>query len=314
MSENTAGLAPDIAAVLQAMVASDAPPIIESTPEEAREGFRVLMVHLRGPQHLVNGVTASEDTVAGFPARVYRPDASTGPLPTVLFLHGGGFVIGDLDTHDPLCRLIARDCEAVVVAVDYPMAPEHPFPEPVEAAIAAAREVHGRLGELGGDIRLAVAGDSAGGNLAAVVTQQARDLGLTAQLLMYPTVDPGGTYASREQNATGYFLDTPTMEWFFAHYVGTETDQALLSDVRLTPLGGDLAGLPPAVVVTAEFDPLRDEGEAYAAAMRQAGVPVDAKRYDGQIHGFANMDHIAPSSAKAATDDMLVRFKALLHP
>lgn len=313
----TSTVAPDLAALLQMLEASESPPIYECTPAEARAAMRVLMVQMRAPEFLVGGVTVSDDTVAGHPARVYRPDpvagSATGPLPTVAFLHGGGFVIGDLDTHDPLCRMIARDCEAVVVAIDYPMAPEHPFPEPVEAALAAVREVHARRGELGGDDRVAVAGDSAGGNLSAVVAQQARDLGLTAQLLIYPVVDPAGEYASRKENGTGYFLDVPTMDWFFLQYVGAKPGDSVLSDLQLAPLRGDLAGLAPAVVATAEFDPLRDEGEAYAAALHTAGVQVDAIRYDGQIHGFANMDHLA-RSAKAATDDMLARFKALLHP
>jgi acetyl esterase len=308
----TGVLAPDVANLLQLIEASGNRPIIEGTPQEAREAMRVLMVHLRRPEHAVGGVVVSEDTVAGHPARVYRPESAPGPLPTVVFLHGGGFVTGDLDTHDPLCRMLARDCDAVVVAIDYPLAPEHPFPEPVETALAAVREVHGRRGRYGGDDRVAVAGDSAGGNLAAVVAQEARDLGLAAQLLIYPAVDPVGDYASLEENATGYFLDVATIEWFQVHYAGAEPAESLVLDERLAPLQGDLAGVAPAVVATAEFDPLRDEGEAYAAALAAAGVPVDAKRYDGQIHGFANLDHVAPS-AKAATDDMLARFKAMLH-
>jgi acetyl esterase len=306
--------APDVAGLLQMLEASDAPPMTEGTPEQAREGFRLLMVHLRPVEAAITGVTASDDTVAGFPARVYRPDGVSGPLPTVAFLHGGGFVIGDLDTHDPLCRLIARDCEAVVVAVDYPLAPESPFPAAVDAALDAVREIHERRLELGGDDRVAVAGDSAGGNLAAVAAQELRDLPLSAQLLMYPKTDTSEAYPSLVDNGTGYFLDTPTIDWFSEQYVGVGADvQSLSSDLRLAPLQGDLSGLAPAVVATAEFDPLRDEGEAYAAALVDAGVTVDAKRYDGQIHGFANMDHLAPS-AKAATDDMLARFRVLLHP
>ena len=295
-------VAPDIAVLLQMLENADTPPIDQGTPEQAREGMRVLMVHLRGPEHVVGGVAVSDDTVAGSPARVYRPEGVDVPLPTVAFLHGGGFVIGDLDTHDPLCRLIARDCAAVVVAVDYPMAPEHRFPEPVEAALAAVREVHGKRSGYGGDDRVAVAGDSAGANLCAVAAQEARDLDLTAQLLIYPTVDPLGSYASRDQNATGYFLDLPTMEWFFAHYVGAEPAESALTDVRLSPLHGELAGVAPAVVATAEFDPLRDEGEQYARRLEEAGVAARLSRYHGMIHGFFGMGHVM-DQAKTAVQE-----------
>jgi acetyl esterase len=204
-----------------------------------------------------------------------------------------------------MARAICRDASAVVVSVDYRLAPEHPFPAGVEDAVAVTRALQGRLDELGGDGRLAVAGDSAGGNLSAVVAQQVP--GLAAQFLIYPATDGGGEYASRTENAAGYFLDVPTMLWFMDHYAPTA------DDVRFSPLRADtLTGLPPAVVVTAEFDPLRDEGEAYATALEKAGVDAVCRRYDGMIHGFMDMGSFSPS-AQAAVDDAISLFAELLQ-
>jgi acetyl esterase len=242
---------------------------------------------------------------------VYRPEGE-GPFPTVVFFHGGGWVIGDLETHDNQARSVARHGRAVVVSVDYRLAPEHPFPAAVDDAVAAARWAAAHLAELGGDDRLAVAGDSAGGNLAAVVAQQLHADGtpVTAQFLIYPAVDSAGEYPSRVENAKGYFLEQPTMDWFYGHYAGGVDDPA---DPRLSPLrAADLSGLAPALVVTAEFDPLRDEGEAYAEALRAAGVPVRQQRYDGLIHGFFDMGPIS-AAAQAAIDESCARFGELLH-
>jgi acetyl esterase len=223
------------------------------------------------------------------PGRVYRPDATT-PVPTILFIHGGGFVIGDLDTHDNQCRTLCRDVGAVVLSLGYRLAPEAPFPAAVEDCVAAVAWAAAHIGELGGDPeRLAVGGDSAGGNLAAVTARLTRNADgppLAAQLLIYPTTDlrdGDDRYPSREQNAEGYFLTRADMNWFHANYLG----QGDPEDPRLSPvLAGDLAGLPPAVVVTAEYDPLRDEGEAYADQLRAAGVEVASERFAGTIHGF----------------------------
>jgi len=245
------------------------------------------------------------DYVLGI-VKAYTTRVGTGPFPTIAFFHGGGFVIGDLETHDNLARALCRDAGSVVVSVDYRLAPEHPFPAAVEDCVAATRDLLGRLDELGADGRLAVAGDSAGGNLAAVVTQHVP--GLAAQLLMYPTADGAGEFVSREENGTGYFLDLPTMHWFIGNYA----PQGDLTDPRLSPLRADsLAGLPPAVVVTAEFDPLRDEGEAYAAALEQAGVVVELRRYDGMIHGFMDMGAFSPA-ARTALEDTIALFAGLL--
>jgi acetyl esterase len=241
------------------------------------------------------------------PARVYRPGGD-GPKPTVVLLHGGGWVIGDLETHDNTARAIAGYSRAVVVSVAYRLAPESPFPAAVEDALAATRWAAKHLRELGGDDVLAVAGDSAGGNLAAVVAQEMRTK-IAAQLLIYPATDVGGDYPSRRENGTGYFLDTPTMDWFYTQYAGAVIDV----DARLAPiLAKSYAGVPPAVVVTAEFDPLRDEGEAYARAMQTAGVRVELRRFDGMVHGFFDMGSASPA-ARLAVEETCAAFGELLH-
>jgi acetyl esterase len=305
---------PHLAGLLELVGA--APPMHEGTPAEAREAYRRLSVDARTADQVVP-VAAVEDVVipgpaGAVPARVYRPEAA-GPVPTVVLFHGGGWVIGDLDTHDNMARTLCRDCRAVVVSVDYRLAPEAPFPAAVEDALAATRWAASRLDELGGDDRLAVAGDSAGGNLAAVVSQQLRDTGgpaPCAQLLVYPATDAAGEHASRTENGEGYFLDLPTMAWFMGHYAA---DRRRHTDPLLSPLRHpDLRGLPPAVVVTAEYDPLRDEGEAYARALAEAGVPVEVRRFPSMIHGFFDMGSFSPG-AQAAVDEACALFAKLLR-
>jgi len=293
-----------------------APPMHEGSPADAREAFRKLTVEARQPEQVVPVDSVEDVEVPGpdgpLAARVYRP-AAPGPVPTVVLFHGGGWVIGDLETHDNMARSICRDCEAVVVSVDYRLAPEAPFPAAVDDALAATRWVAAHLDDLGGDERVALAGDSAGGNLAAVVSQQLRDEGgprLAGQLLIYPATDVTGDHASRVENAEGYFLDLPTMAWFMNHYAA---DAALHTDPRLSPLRQeDLAGLPPAVVVTAGFDPLRDEGEAYADRLAEAGVPVQLRRFDSMIHGFFDMGMFSPG-ARSAIDEACAMFAKVLH-
>lgn len=285
-------------------------PMNSLTPAEARDAFRRLTVDSRPPGTLAEVASIEDGTVAGaegpLPARVYRP-AADGPLPTVVLLHGGGFVIGDLDTHAAMARAICNGTDSVVVAVDYRLAPEAKYPAAAEDAIAAVRDVQARLAEYGGSEILAVAGDSAGGNLSAVAAQHVP--GIAAQLLVYPAIDVLGSFPSREENATGYFLDEPTMIWFIGHYADTADD---FEDPRISPLRGDLAGQPPAVVVTAEFDPLRDEGIAYADALAAAGVQVHQTTYPGLIHGFFDM---GPWSAacQRAIDETIARFGELLR-
>jgi acetyl esterase len=289
----------------------------DGTPEQARAGFRAITVGIRTPAALVP-VGGTEDTtipgdVAPLPARIYRPQVD-GPVPTVVFFHGGGFVIGDLDTHDNQCRWLCREVGAVVVSVGYRLAPEARFPAALHDSIAATRWVAERAASLGGDPdRLAVAGDSAGGNLAAVVAQVCRDdrwPRLAAQLLVCPVTDlaTDGEYPSRVENADGYLLTAADLRWFRGHYMGPEDDAC---SPRLSPLRGELGGLPPAVVVTAEFDPLRDEGEAYAQALAAAGVPVVLHRFDGLVHGFVDLPALSPACV-AAIRTLCASFRMLL--
>lgn len=299
---------PSLAGLLEAIEAGT--PLSALSPTDARAVFRALTVDGRAPDTLAPVGSITDDQVAGgagpLAARVYRPEG-TGPFPTVVLLHGGGWVVGDLDTHAAMARSICAGAGAVVVAVDYRLGPEARFPAAADDAIAAVRDVQARLADYGGSDVLAVAGDSAGGNLSAVAAQQVP--GIAAQLLVYPATDVLGDYASRKENATGYFLDEPTMVWFVGNYVTDDTD---LMDPRISPLHGTLAGQPPAVVVTAEFDPLRDEGVAYADALAAAGVPVEQKTYPGLIHGFFDMGPWSPA-CQAAVDETIARFAALLR-
>lgn len=310
-------LDPHLAGLLELIAAAGHPPMSQQAPEEARRGFRALTVDLRDPASLPPVAVVEDVEVPGGDgaraARVYRP-AVDEPMPTVVMFHGGGFVIGDLDTHDLLARTLAVGCSAVVVAVDYRLAPEDPWPAGVEDAIAATRWAAASLSSLGGSDRLAVAGDSAGGNLAAIAAQALRDDGVTlaGQLLVYPVTDPGGAeHPSHAENATGYFLDLDTMIWFDQQYVGHLADVDR-SDPRLAPYRGSLAGLAPAVVVVAEYDPLRDDGLAYAAALADAGVPVEVRTFPGLIHGFADMGRHSPG-AQAAVDETVALFRAVLR-
>ncbi|UUW88011.1 alpha/beta hydrolase [Pimelobacter simplex] len=299
---------PSLAGLLEAIEAGT--PMSELSPADARTVFRALTVDGRPPETLAPVGSIADDQVAGgagpLAARVYRPEG-TGPFPTVVLLHGGGWVIGDLDTHAAMARAICAGAGAVVVAVDYRLGPEARFPAAAEDAIAAVRDVQARLAEYGGSEVLAVAGDSAGGNLSAVAAQHVP--GVAAQLLVYPATDVLGDYASRKENASGYFLDEATMVWFVGNYADADTD---LTDPRISPLHGSLAGQPPAVVVTAEFDPLRDEGVAYADALAAAGVPVQHETYPGLIHGFFDMGPWSPACQRAV-DETVARFAALLR-
>jgi acetyl esterase len=312
-------LDPEIQAMLAALASMNVPPMSQGTPEAARAGFRFMTVDMRQsrPETIVP-VKETEDVVipsdAGdIAARIYRPDTSESTLPTVVFAHGGGFVIGDIETHDNQARSVCAGVDAVVVSIDYRLAPEAPWPAAVHDTHAAVQWVADNIETLGGDVdRIAVAGDSAGGNIAAVTAQICRDQGppLSAQLLIYPSTDfdADAPYQSRIDNAEGYFLTADDMAWFRNHYAGNaDHDHPMLSPLK----ADDLSGLPPAVVVTAEYDPLRDEGEAYADALRAFGVDVDVQRYDGMVHGFFDMGALS-AGAQAATDDAVARFRSLL--
>jgi acetyl esterase len=237
------------------------------------------------------------------PVRHYVPTTGGSPAPTLVFLHGGGFVYGDLESHDALCRFLAERAGVRVLAVDYRLAPEHPFPAAVEDAYAAYAWAAEHADEIGADVdRLVVGGDSAGGNLAAVTALLARDSGVpdpAYQLLVYPTVDFSRRRRSRDLYGEGFFLSNRFMDQCSEAYVPDVADH---EDPRVSPLlAPDLGGLPPAYVVTAGFDPLRDEGQAYADALREAGVEVTYACERGLIHSFANTLVIGRSGREAMT-------------
>jgi acetyl esterase len=225
---------------------------------------------------------------ADIPVRIYRPDTATAAKPVLVWFHGGGWVIGSLDGADFGCRLMTNASGCVVISVDYRLAPESKFPTAADDCYEVTTWVSEHAAELGVDpFRLAVGGDSAGGNLAAVVSQMARDAGgppIKFQTLIYPVTHHNYDTASYAENAEGYLLTKSSMVWFWNHYLRSEADGR---HPKASPiLHEDLANLPPALVITAQYDPLRDEGEAYARRLKECGVSVESKRYDGQIHGF----------------------------
>jgi acetyl esterase len=234
------------------------------------------------------------------PVRIYTPYGQ-GPFPSLVYYHGGGWVVGDLDGADVPCRLLTNRANCVVVSVDYRLAPEHKFPAAVEDAYAAAKWVVENAPSIQVDpARVAVGGDSAGGNLAAVVALMARDRGgpsLLYQMLIYPVTHHAYNTDSYRENAEGYFLTKDMMVWFWNHYLRDEQDG---KNPYASPLLADnLSGLPPALVITAEYDPLRDEGEAYAERLKAAGIPVEVTRYNGMIHGFFWMPGALEQGKKA---------------
>lgn len=255
--------------------------------------YRAMLTAFPPPPPIDAPLAGVEDrTLTGaagpLPCRLYRPQA-TGPLPVTVFFHGGGFVSCGLDTHDMLCRYLASRSGSLVVSVDYRLAPEHRFPAPVDDAAAAVRWVHDHAAEIGADAsRIAVAGDSAGGNLAAAAAKVLRDSGpaIRHQLLLYPVIDSACDSASYRELANAPMLTAEMMQWFWRHYL---PDEATARDPRASLLNGDLAGLPSASIITAEEDPLRDEGEAYARALENAGVTATLCRWGGQFHGFASL-------------------------
>jgi acetyl esterase len=284
-------LDPQARAILDQMAQMGGKPINELSVGEARRNSE----SLASMQGLPEPVASIEDRTlqgpgGGIPVRIYVP-SGTSPLPVLMYFHGGGWVIGDIESSDGLCRSLANAAGCIVVSVDYRLAPEHAFPAAAEDAYHATLWAATNASGFGGDSsRLAVCGDSAGGNLAAVVAQIARDRGRPAirfQLLIYPVTDAACETPSYSANAEGYFLTKDAMLWFWNHYVPTAADR---SHPYASPMRApSLAGLPAALVITAEFDPLRDEGELYAERMRAAGTPVQLTRYDGMIHGFFAM-------------------------
>ena len=285
--------------------AVDAPPMAEQTPLMRRDGYHALLDPVpAGPEM----ASVAEQTAPGpggdIAMRIYRPTSADADG-VIVYFHGGGWVIGDLDTHDAVCRRVAAASAMAVVSVDYRLAPEHPFPAAVEDAWASLRWVadHRRAVTGRADAKIAVCGDSAGGNLAAVTALMARDqpefgVDLAAQLLVYPSVDMrADRYPSQAENGEGYVLTDEGMRWFMTNYLRADGD---VDDWRASPiLATDLTGLPPALIVTAEFDPLRDQGKAYADALSAAGVDVEHTVYPGMVHIFFQLGPGVDGSTRA---------------
>lgn len=295
-------LEPDIQLTLSLVERQGAPKLQSLSPGEAREVYRKQVAVSNGPSTPVGSVRdLMIDGAAGpLAARHYSPDEGGGPRPLIVFFHGGGFVVGDLDTHDAPCRLLCRHTGAHVLAVDYRLAPEHPFPAAIEDGRAALRWAAEHAGELGADpARVAVAGDSAGATISAVVSWQAaggEGPAPVLQVLLYPATESAKSSRSRELFSDGFLLTRDLLEWFTAQYVsGADTADPRLSISR----ADSLEGVAPALIVTAGFDPLRDEGEAYAESLRAAGITVAARRFPGLVHGFCNTIGTSKSSRDA---------------
>jgi acetyl esterase len=283
-------------------------PICEQTVDEARETVRTASAQLAGHRVDVHAVVdrAIPGPAGDITVRIYSPRApSRGPSPIVLHYHGGGFVCGDLDTHDAVARYYCRHADAIVVSVDYRRPPEHRFPAAVDDSYAALCWAVDQAASFGGNPgRVAVTGDSAGANLSAVMCQLAKLRSRPAvafQALLYPVVDlsPAAPFVSREKFGGGdYFLSNRDMEWFASLYLSDVPAQ--VKDPRASPLlAPDLAGLPPALVVTAGFDPLRDEGKAYADRLAADGVPVEYRCFESTIHAFASFGGAIPAGNEA---------------
>ncbi|MEM6107967.1 alpha/beta hydrolase [Mycobacterium sp. 050272] len=288
--------------------------------ELARERLKMLKV----PQELLPDLRIEDRTIghgehSDIAVRIYWPPTPAETSPVVVFFHGGGFCLGDLDTHDHVARAHAVGAEAIVVSVDYRLAPEHPYPAGVNDAWAALQWVGAHAGELGGDpSRIAVAGDSAGGNLAAVLAVLARDNAgpdLVFQLLWYPVVTADLSLPSHTENAFAPILDREVIEAFLAWYLPPEidvTDPTVLP-ATLAPANADLSGLPPAFIGTAEHDPLRDDGARYAELLNAAGVAAELSNEPTLVHGFVNFAPVIPAAA-AATDRGLTALRKALYP
>jgi acetyl esterase len=301
-------LAPGIQLSLAVLERRNAPRLETLSPEAARAVRRRQTTIYAGRPVEVGAVRdlLLETATGELAARHYAPAERGAELPLLVYYHGGGFTFGDLETHDGVCRMLCKHSGAHVLAIDYRLAPEHPFPAAVQDARAALAWASEHAGELGADAaRVGVGGDSAGGNLAAVVAQLAAHDGGPApalQLLIYPVTDfTRRTGRSRELFGEGFLLTTSEMDWFDANYLGD--GGAGREDPRVSPLyGEDLGGLAPAIVVTAGFDPLRDEGEAYAAALHAAGTPATLRRFPGYIHAFINLGGVSAGCREAVAE------------
>lgn len=287
-------LHPQTAALLVVMEQFNAPALETQEPTVARAGMEMMTAPSTVELHEIREVNAD-----GVAARLYRPN-DRKDLGLLVFYHGGGWVLGSINTHDDVCRKLALAMGHAVLSVDYRLAPEFAFPEPLNDCIVALRWAHANAAQLGIDAtRIAVGGDSAGGNLAAVVANL-QPVPLKFQMLIYPVTDATRSSQSYKDNGEGYRLTAAGMKWFCDHYVsgsiGTPTDP------RVSPLFADattLASAPPAIVITAEYDPLRDEGEQYAHRLIEAGVACSLTRYYGQVHGFFSMSQYVDDGASA---------------
>ena len=308
-------LDPDAAIVHKAFQEAGRPAYETLTAPEAREYYmQARVVSNPEPPELLSvkplSIPASHGAIQ---ARIYTPKQlrkKDGLAPCLVFFHGGGWVIGNIETHDVVCRMLADEGELIVISVDYRLAPEHRFPAAVDDAITATKWVAANARQLGIDAsRLSVGGDSAGGNLAAVVALDARENGpkLAGQMLVYPATDFGRTHPSHSEPETSILLTHTVITWFANHYL----DGADINDWRASPLRArTLSGLPPAYVLTAGADPLRDEGNEYAARLKQAGVAVNYRHFPGQFHGFFTMGKLL-NQANVAVSDIATWLKGL---
>lgn len=303
-------LAPEYQAMLDELAATPGPALSEIPTADARAVYQ--MMRPVNPGIEVGSIRQA--TAAGpagdIPLRIYTPPGS-GPFAVLVNFHGGGWVIGDLETADAACRDLCNTAGCVVVSVDYRLAPEHLYPAAVDDAYAATCWAHAAAADLNSNGKLAVCGESAGGNLAAIVAQKARDENgptIDFQLLLYPVVDSDMSRASYTENAEGYILTTETMRWFWNTYC---PDASRRKEPAASPIRGSLNNLPRALVVTAEFDPLRDEGLAYAAALKAAGNQAEGVCYDGLVHDFFGTAQIFQSSRHAFEQTCAVLREAL---
>ena len=309
-------LDPQFRTVLDTFESKGLIPLVRGDAAQTRAHYRTLALSRRGPQYVPEPVASATDqrSPGGVPVRIYKPLQANGG--TLIYLHGGGWVVGDVETHDPLCRRVTNGTGARVVSVDYRLAPEHPFP----AALDDAEEVLHWLWSEDPGRPLGVAGDSAGASLAAGVALRARDkqVPLAAQLMLYPPTDPAMTSPSIAENGAGYFLTERDMAWFYQQYLPADPARASTSASTSASAPeadlahADVAGVAPAIVATAEFDPLRDEGAAYAARLAEAGVPVQYVPGPGLIHGFAGFLGVV-DAADATVAAILDRLSQLLR-
>jgi acetyl esterase len=302
-------LDPDAAAVFKAFQESGRPPFETVSPSEARELYLQgrIVTNPEPPELKLVQPLAIPAPHGSIPSRVYTPlklrDAN-GLAPCLVFFHGGGWTIGDLDSHDVVCRKLADEGQLIVVSVDYRVAPEHKFPAAVEDAATATSWIADNAKQFGIDAsRLVVGGDSAGGNLAAVVAIWARDgngPAIAGQVLIYPATEAARTHPSHSEPETSILLTHSVTRWFYDNYLNSTAD---IHDWRASPSRAKtLAGLPPAYVLTAGGDPLRDEGDEYARRLKEAGVPVTYRHFAGQFHGFFTMGKLLQQANVAATE------------